>query len=90
MIKSARSPETIRVELMSALGLCAATRIVESVGIEVNWDRPAGLLNWWVTRVHYRSAELPDIAASRCDLSRVEADLQARYFAVDVTEVMLA
>lgn len=55
---------------------------VDDVGIEVNWDRPLGFTNWWVTRIRYQKTAFPhsDIAASENEISRIEALLQTQYF----------
>ena len=82
MIKQAKSKESIRATIMTELNEISCCGAVDDVGIEVNWDRPQGLINWWVTRIKYQSTAFPqtDIAASEEEISRIEAHLQARYF----------
>ncbi len=82
MTKRPESQETIRASIMSEIRAISCCGAVDDIGIEVNWDRPAGTSNWWVTRIKYRDADFPgaDMAASGDEISRVEAVLQAQYF----------
>lgn len=82
MIKQARSKESIRSSIMRELNAISCCGAVDDVRIEVNWDRPSGLINWWVTRIQYQNTAFPqtDIAASGKEVSRIEAYMQARYF----------
>ena len=82
MTKQAKSKESIRASIMEELNEIPCCGAVNDVRIEVNWDRPAGLINWWVTRIQYQNTAFPqtDIAASGEQISRVEANQQARYF----------
>ena len=82
MIKQAKSKESIRASIMEELNEIPCCGAVNDVRIEVNWDRPSGWVNWWVTRIKYQSTAFPqtDIAASGDEISRIEAHLQARYF----------
>ena len=82
MIKQAKLEESIRASIMTELRDISCCGAVDDVGIEVNWDRPLGLANWWVTRIRYQDAAFPhsDIAASESEISRIEAVLQAQYF----------
>jgi hypothetical protein len=82
MKKLAKSKESIRVSMMTELRAISCCGAVDDVGIEVNWDRPAGMINWWVTRIRYQKSAFPqsDIAASESEISRIEAVLQQRYF----------
>lgn len=82
MIKQAKTKESIRVLIMSELHDISCCGAVDDIGIEVNWERPAGLNNWWVTRIRYQNAAFPhaDIAASEEEISRIEALHQARFF----------
>ncbi len=82
MIKQAKSQESIQETIMIELRAISCCGAVDDIGIEVNWERPSGFTNWWVTRIRYQSTAFPhaDIAASENEISRIEAHLQARYF----------
>jgi len=82
MIRQAKSLESMHECIMVELrGICCCGA-VDGIGIEVNWERPSGFTNWWVTRIRYQNTAFPhaDIAASENEISRIEALLQARYF----------
>ncbi len=82
MIKQAKSKESIHASIMTELRDISCCGAVDDIGIEVNWDRPSGFTNWWVTRIRYQNTAFPrsDIAASENEISRIEAVLQAQYF----------
>ena len=82
MAKLPKSQEAVRASIMTELSNISCCGAVRDVGIEVNWDRPSGMANWWVTRIRYQDSAFPrsDIAASENEISRVEALLQAQYF----------
>lgn len=80
--KIATSQDAVHTSMMAELRCITCCDEVEDVGIEVNWDRLAGMTNWWVTRIRYRNPDCagPHLAGSEAEISRVEAVLQARYF----------
>jgi hypothetical protein len=82
MIKQAKSQEAIRTSIMTELHAISCCGAVDDVGIEVNWERASGMINWWVTRIRYQKSPFPqsDIAASGSEIARIESALQAQYF----------
>jgi hypothetical protein len=82
MKKTPKSKESVRASIMREVRGISCCGAVDDVGIEVNWDRSSGMTNWWVTRIRYKKSAFPrsDIAASECEISRIEAVLQQRYF----------
>ena len=82
MKTAAKSQESVRASIMTEVRAISCCGAVDDVGIEVNWERPSGMTNWWVTRIRYQKSAFPqsDIAASEGEISRIEAVLQRRYF----------
>jgi hypothetical protein len=83
MKRQGKSPNEIHDAVMAQLHEIATCDAVNDVVIEVNWDRPPGFANWWVTRIKYRSAgtQRAGIFDSGKEVARVEAQLQTVFFA---------
>ncbi len=83
MRKQGKSPNGIHDSVMAQLHEIATCKAIDDVVIEVNWDRPIGFANWWITRIKYRSGgtQRSGIVDSGNEVSRVETHLQARFFA---------
>jgi hypothetical protein len=83
MKKQGRSEADIRAAVLDELHGIANCREIEDVEIEVNRDRPVGLSNWWIRQIRFRNGRslLSCVMDAGGDVSRVEADLQSRFFA---------
>ena len=83
MKKQAKSETDIHGAVLDELHGVAACRAIQDVVIEVNWDRPAGLSNWWIRQIKFRngSVQHPGCAGAGSELARIEAVLQSKFFA---------